>query len=674
MKNTSLIQKCEICKKELEFHDRTIRHEKMWYHAECYRSTIREKTVIENTYSKRGQVVRATIVKPIEKITKAIVVKTISEQSSKVVEPEKKSETIPKCGHCKKELQFHDRTIRYEKKWYHAECYRSTVQEKLILKQPAIVELETKAEVVPKTSKKIIQIEAKPEPPKKKIFESTKKSKQVSEIDEEAIPKVKHDPVLILLAATIFIFLFSAAYILLAGFSIAAMLLGGFLVMYQLLDAKRTSTEKYRHAKWHVPAVFPMFLLILPFVLGGILAYEGFTAWDSAYRAIILWGLTLIFWSTLLMVPLAVYSKNIESQVPTTPNTPLVSIIIPAYNEEKVIGNTIESTLEIAYPNKDIIVVDDGSKDNTLQIAKRYESEGVKVLHKENGGKATALNYALTFAKGEIIAVLDADTLASRNSLTEIVKIFENDKDVAAVAGNIKVRNKVNWITWCQALEYVAGIQIARRAFDLFGAITIVPGALGSFRKSVLMESGSYDKETIVEDFDTTVKILKSGMIVRGTTKSVAYTEAPESLADFYKQRKRWYRGNLQVVTKHRDALTNPRFGFLQRLAFPYMLIAMIVLPVTGFVVLGSSILAMIEGDYVFVLVSYGFFIVLQYLITALAVRIDGDDPKLILYSIFFNFGYKQLLDYILLRQAIAQLFKRKASWTSAKRIGLDEK
>jgi len=417
-----------------------------------------------------------------------------------------------------------------------------------------------------------------------------------------------------------------------------------------------------------------MFLLILPFVLGGILAYEGFTAWESAYRAIILWGLTIIFWSTFLMIPLAVYSKNKESQVPTTPNTPIVSIIIPAYNEEKVIADTIESTLEIAYPKKDIIVVDDGSEDNTLQIAKRYEDEGVKVLHKENGGKATALNYALTFTKGEIVAVLDADTLASRNSLTEIVKIFENEKDIAAVAGNIKVRNKVNWITWCQALEYVAGIQIVRRAFDLFGAITIIPGALGSFRKSVLMESGAYDKETIVEDFDTTIKILKSGMIVRGTTKSVAYTEAPNTLMDFYRQRKRWYRGNLQVVIKHRNALTNPRFGFLQKLAFPYMLIAMTVLPVTGFLVLGAAILALIEGDYVFVLASFGFFTVLQYLITALSVRIDGDNPKLILYAIFFIFGYKQLLDYILLRQAIAQLFKRKTSWTSAKRIGIDKR
>jgi len=693
LENTSVIQKCELCKKELGFNDRTIRHEKMWYHAECYRSTIQEKTVIKNTYSKKEPVVRAIIVKPVEKITKATVVKTISEQSSIVVEPEKRSETIPRCGHCKKELEFHDRTIRHEKMWYHAECYRSTVQEKPILKQPAkVIELETKAEVVPKPSEEVIQIEAKaevvtkpsektiqieakPEPPKKKIFEFRKKSKQVSEIDEEAIPKVKHDPVLFLLAGTLFIFLFSGAYLLLPGFSVAAMILGGFLVMYQLFDAKRSSTKKYREKKWHAPAVFPMFLLILPFVMGGILAYEGYTAWDSAYRAIILWGLTLIFWSTLLMVPLAVYSKNIESQLPTTPNKPMITIIIPAYNEEKVIGNTIESTLEIAYPNKDIIVVDDGSTDKTLQIAKRYENEGVKVLHKENGGKATALNYALTFARGELVAVLDADTLASRNSLTEIVKVFENEKDIAAVAGNIKVRNKVNWITWCQALEYVAGIQIARRAFDLFGAITIVPGALGSFRKSVLVGSGSYDRGTIVEDFDTTIKILKSGGIVRGTTKSVAYTEAPNTLMDFYRQRKRWYRGNLQVITKHRDALTNPRFGFLQKLAFPYMLIAMIILPCTGFLVLGSAIFAIIiDGDYVFVLASFGFFITIQYIMTALAVRLDGDDPKLILFSIFFNFGYKQILDYILLRTAIAQLFKRKASWTSAKRIGFDEK
>ena len=552
-----------------------------------------------------------------------------------------------KCSTCENEINLKEKSSRYHNLWYHENCFKDNFKES--------------------EDQKIVNFGIE----QKKIV-AKKKNKEDSTIPHKQIAKVKQDPVLFLLTGIIFVFLFSVTYLLIGNLSLVAMILGGILVMYQLLDSKKWGTVKYRTGR-KVPAVFPMFLLILPFVLAGILAYEGYTAWESGYRAIILWGLTLVFWSTLLMIPLSVYSKNKEDKISTTPNTPLVSIIIPAYNEEKVIANTINSTIELNYPNKDIIVVDDGSGDKTLQIAKQFQDKGVKVLHKTNGGKASALNFALTFTKGEIVAVLDADTLASRNSLKEIVKVFENEKNIAAVAGNIKVRNQENWITKCQALEYVAGIQIARRAFDLFGAITIVPGALGSFRKSILTETGAYDKETIVEDFDTTIKILKSGMVVRGTTKSIAYTEAPNTMRDFYNQRKRWYRGNLQVVTKHRNALTNPRFGFLQKLAFPYMLIAMIILPLTGFIVLGSAVLALIEGDVLFVLTSFSFFIVLQYLINAMAVRIDGDEPKLALYSIFFNFGYKQILDAILLVVAISQLFKRKATWTSAKRIGMEK-
>jgi len=123
-------------------------------------------------------------------------------------------------------------------------------------------------------------------------------------------------------------------------------------------------------------------------------------------------------------------------------------------------------------------------------------------------------------------------------------------------------------------------------------------------------------------------------------------------------------------VLKHRDALANPRFGFLQKLAFPYMVLSMIVLPITGFLILGSVILALIQGDYRFVIGSFGFFIILQYLMTAISVRMDGDDPKLILFSIFFVFGYKQILDFILLKTALEQLFGKKARWTSAKRTG----
>src|SRR2546428_517778 len=144
---------------------------------------------------------------------------------------------------------------------------------------------------------------------------------------------------------------------------------------------------------------------------------------------------------------------------------PSLSVLVPAYNEEKVIARTIEGLLETEYPKKEIIVIDDGSKDKTLEIASSYKSK-VKVLHKENGGKASALNYGIAFAGGDIVVIVDADTIVGRQALKQVVKGFGRDEKVAAVAGNIKVRNRKNWITWCQALEYVAGIEIIRRAFD----------------------------------------------------------------------------------------------------------------------------------------------------------------------------------------------------------------
>jgi len=281
------------------------------------------------------------------------------------------------------------------------------------------------------------------------------------------------------------------------------------------------------------------------------------------------------------------------------------------------------------------------------------------------------MNYGLAYAKGEIIIVVDADTIIGRQALKQMVKGFGNDKDVAAVAGNIKVRNRVNWLTWTQALEYVAGIEIIRRAFDYFGSITIVPGALGAFRKSVLEGVGSYHKDTLVEDFDATIKVLKSGFVIQGTTQATAYTEAPQTLHDFYKQRKRWYRGNMQVISRHFETIVNPRYAFLYRIAFPFMIISMIVLPFAGLAVIVTSIIEIVNGDGFFVLQMFTLFVILQCLMSALAIRIDRDDPRLIAFSPFLVLGYKQLVDIFLIKAALETLFKTKTKWTSAKRIGV---
>jgi len=383
-----------------------------------------------------------------------------------------------------------------------------------------------------------------------------------------------------------------------------------------------------------------------------------------------LWGLTMTFWSTLLFIPLALYSKRRELSIPELTSFPKITVIVPAYNEEKVIERTIQALIDTKYSDKEIVVVDDGSKDKTFEIMSKYKKQA-KILQKTNGGKASAINFGLAYSTGEIIVIVDADTIIGHDSLIHLAKGFSVDKNVAAVAGNIKVRNRKNWLTWCQAIEYVGGIQIARRALDVFGAISVVPGALGAFRRSVLEEIGSYHKDTLVEDFDVTLKILKTKLVIAGSTNSTAYTEAPESLKSLYKQRKRWYAGNLQVFARHSDALTNPRFGILQRFVFPYMIFSSCIMPFVGFITLGGAIYSAFSGGGLFVLEMFTIFLALQCLQVSLAVRLDNEDPRLIPYGIFLVIGFKQIMDLFLIGAVFEHLFKKDITWTSADRIGI---
>ncbi|MDE1843119.1 MAG: glycosyltransferase family 2 protein [Thaumarchaeota archaeon] len=479
----------------------------------------------------------------------------------------------------------------------------------------------------------------------------------------------KNDPVMMIISVAIFSLLMIMAYITLSLISIIAILIGIIIACYQLITLRKNLSSKFKHGL-QFPSFLFVFFIVTPIALGITIGSDTYFVQASVPKAILLWGLTLTFWNTLLFIPLALYSKHREMSMPELTTFPRVSIIVPAYNEEKVIEKTIQALIETKYPYKEIILIDDGSVDETFVIMSRYKKQA-KVLHKENGGKASAINLGLAYSTGEIITIVDADTIIGRESLIHLVKGFSVDKNVAAVAGNIKVRNRKNWLTWCQAAEYVSGIQIARRALDVFGAISVVPGALGAFKKNILEEIGSYHKDTLVEDFDVTLKILKTKLAISGSTNAIAYTEAPESLMNLYKQRKRWYRGNLQVFSRHSDALTNPRFGTLQRLVFPYMIFSSCVMPFVSFITLGSAIYAGLTGGTWFVLEMFAIFSVLQTLQVALAVRLDNEEPKLVAYGIFLVIGFKQILDIFLISSIFGYLKSRDGTWTSAERVGV---
>lgn len=421
-----------------------------------------------------------------------------------------------------------------------------------------------------------------------------------------------------------------------------------------------------------IPSLLSILFLVLPILFCGILLFQGIFGAVTVISAILLASLAISFFYYFLTIPLALHHKYLEAKAASQPldSYPLVSIIVPAYNEEKCLGPTIEAILEADYPYKDIIVVDDGSTDKTYDIAMRYKGMGIRVFHRPNGGKFAALNYGLLFVKGEIVITVDADSLIARNALKEIVRRFQ-DKRVLGVAGNIKVRNRSNFLTRCQALEYITSINIFRRALDVFGSVTICPGCLGAFRKEILGGSGFYDSYTLVEDFDITVKVLKAGGVVQACDAR-SYTEAPQSLKDLYRQRLRWYRGNFQVLVRHRDVFLNPRFGFVHRFGFPFMLFSMVFIPLAGIVVIVSAVMTILAGGGMQVLYMFVFFILLQFLQSILAIQLDDEDMKLAIYSPFFVIGYKHLCDVLTLRSVVDVITKRKVTWTRAKRIGFE--
>ena len=263
---------------------------------------------------------------------------------------------------------------------------------------------------------------------------------------------------------------------------------------------------------------------------------------------------------------------------------PRIAVLVPAYNEEKVIVRTIRSVLNSDYPNLHVIVIDDGSSDRTFDIAREaYQDEiaagRVKVVTKPNGGKAAALNFALNLLDEEFYVGIDADTVIAPDAISKLIPHFE-DPAIGAVAGNAKVGNRVNlWTRW-QALEYITSQNFERRALDLFNVVTVVPGAIGAWRTSAVKQAGGYPVDTVAEDADLTMHLLENKCKVVYEDRALAFTEAPVDMQGLMRQRFRWSFGILQAVWKHRLAFVrNKAMGLF---ALPNILIFQMLLPLVS--------------------------------------------------------------------------------------------
>jgi biofilm PGA synthesis N-glycosyltransferase PgaC len=354
--------------------------------------------------------------------------------------------------------------------------------------------------------------------------------------------------------------------------------------------------------------------------------------------------------------------------------TPRVAIIVPVYNEEAVIEGAIQSLLMLDYPAFDVIVVDDGSTDRTLArasaLAGRYGETTVQVLHKSNGGKARALNAGISAARAPFVLCMDGDSRLAPGTLRHAMRHFA-DPRVGAVAGNVKVVNRVNLWTRLQALEYIEGLNMARRAQGFLHAVNIIPGPIGVFRRDMVLGLGGYHADTFAEDADITVRILTAGWHVVYEDRAVAFTEAPERYLDLVKQRYRWTRGILQTLRKHAWSVATRRGGGAARLSLASMAFEALIWPATN--VLGNSLFtlaALSTGAAAGVFYWWMLLTMLDVAAALHTVGMEEEDLSLVPYAIVYRFVFIVMIDVAKLFAIIEELARVDMTWGKLERTG----
>lgn len=352
---------------------------------------------------------------------------------------------------------------------------------------------------------------------------------------------------------------------------------------------------------------------------------------------------------------------------------PFVSIIVPAFNEGQLIAQVLESLRAVRYPRFEVIVVDDGSSDQTFLRAlpfRRRRGVEYRVLTKSNGGKFDALNHGIAQARGEIVVCIDGDSALHPDALRHCVAHFE-DPRVGAVAGNVRVANRRTPWSLLQALEYVVGYGLAKRAQSAARVVTIVPGPLGAFRKSALSHAGGYDGDSFAEDFDLTVKLLGAGWHIVYEPRAVVCTEAPEHTLELLRQRYRWTRGSLQVLRKRAHWLRTPLSEPLRFGGVCYMTLECLALPALH---VAAQLLFVVGGLWLdahqVVIYWWLQLMLLECAVVAFCVAVEDENPCLMLLAPLYRSFYMVVLDVARLLATLEEFKGVAMGWDKINRLG----
>ncbi|WP_372338973.1 bifunctional polysaccharide deacetylase/glycosyltransferase family 2 protein [Actinoplanes sp. RD1] len=349
-----------------------------------------------------------------------------------------------------------------------------------------------------------------------------------------------------------------------------------------------------------------------------------------------------------------------------------VSVIVPAYNEKEGIEAAVRSLAGGDYPDIEVVVVDDGSTDGTAAIVERMHLPNVRVIRVPNGGKPNALNTGVALARHDLIVMVDGDTIFEPDSIRMLVQPFA-DPSVGAVAGNVKVGNRDKMVAGWQHIEYVIGFNLDRRLYEVLNCMPTVPGAIGAFRREALAGVGGVSDETLAEDTDVTMAMCRQGWRVVYEERAKAWTEAPATLEQLYRQRYRWSYGTMQAMWKHRHALRDSgpsgRFG---RVGLPFLALFGVALPMLAPVVDIMLLYGLVFWELSATLQAWLAMLALQLFTAAVAFRFDRESMVPLWRLPLQQFAYRQLMYLVLIQSAVTALTGGRLRWHKLHRVGLN--
>ena len=364
----------------------------------------------------------------------------------------------------------------------------------------------------------------------------------------------------------------------------------------------------------------------------------------------------LVVLRTLAVSVLALFQQRRTASRSTSCFGPSLSILIAAYNEEKVIQKTLQSVLTTTYPGDiSLWVVDDGSSDNTASVVETFSRKDhrVRLIRQANLGKALALRNGLAAITDEIVVMLDADTRFQPETLMRLVQPLQ-DKNVGAVSGHAKVGNLRSFMARCQALEYICGFNLDRRAYHHLNCITVVPGAISAVRKNAVLQAGGISTDTLAEDTDLTLSLHREGFRIAYVSNALAFTEAPETMATLAKQRFRWAFGTIQCLWKHRDMVLNPRFKALGCFSLPgiwfFQVLLVAIAPVVDVLIIASLFFGKSSPS---LYAYFGIFLLMDFLLAALACLMEHEPVRRAWLILPMRFVYRPMLSWVIWKSLI---------------------